>query len=132
MNINPPICFKYYKDQYEIVEIEISKLNRLKKISQLIGLTIILFSLISFFIPNLLKLNMTIENLSKLSTILFGGAFFGTINFFNKGDLMALKKRKIDLEVCLSDYDEYHQKTELEKQQLEEECNKIIQKVKGL
>jgi hypothetical protein len=127
-----PACWRLYKSELEIINTEIFRLNRLRKASQLLGLPIAALGLIALFFPNLLISNVTVDSLSKFSSILFGSVFFATINFFNKGDLVSLKKRKCDLEVFIEAYDGYEQKTDVEQKKLKDDCEKIIQKRQGL
>jgi len=128
----PPVCFLLYKGEFEITNAEISKLNRLRLASQLLGYPIAAVGLLSVLFPHLFGKEFSLDNLGKFSSIFFGGIFFASINFFNKGDLVSLKKKKMELEVFIHEYDQYAEKTAIEQQKISEECEKIIQKRKGL
>jgi|GEM_PF-1298410 len=130
--MKPPACLRLFKSELDIINTEISKLNRLKLYSQLIGLPMAMLGLLALFFPKLLSSNITIDSISKYSSVVLGGVFFATLNFFNKGDLLGLKKRKNDLEVFLEEFENYDSKIEAEKQKMHEDCDKIIQKRKGL
>jgi hypothetical protein len=125
-------CLTLYKSELNLIEKEISLLIRLRTASLLFGLPIAAISLLALLFPNVLASNITIDSLSKFYTIFFGGIFFASINLFNKGDLVNLRKRKDDLILFIGEYNDYEAKTELEKQRISDECAKIIQKRKGL
>jgi hypothetical protein len=127
-----PPCLKLYKSELNIIEKEITLLIRLRTASHVIGLPIAAFGLLSLIFPDILGSNITIDNLSKFTTVFFGGIFFASINLFNKGDLLTMRKRREDLLFFINEYKNYKEMTAAEKQKISDECKRIIEKRKGL
>ena len=127
-----PPCIKLYKIELNIIDKEISLLIKLRTAGYLIGLPLAAIALLSLIIPDFLGSSITIDNLSKFYPVFIGGIFFASINFFNKGDLVTLRKRRADLILFIDEYNDYESKTASEKQAMSDECAKIIQKRKGL
>lgn len=130
-----PVCFKLFRNELEITEKEISKLKRLQIACLVVAIPIALWARLYVTFPSIFENSKretsdVLGSISKYSSIILGGAFFGTISFFNKGNLRELKLRKVELEIFIEEYDEFVNKSEEEKAKLYQDCEVILDKRK--
>lgn len=128
----PPICLSFYETELSAVEKDFSRKKLMKILSWGVAAPLIALSAITLFFPGLLATTITIDNISKLFSLISASVFFASLNFSNKINEKDLSVRKVELEYFIKEFVDYKNLAEDKKKELNDECNILITKRKGL
>jgi hypothetical protein len=129
---NPPVCLSLYETELSAIERDFARKRLMVVFSWGIAMPLVVLSGIAIFFPGMLGSKITLDSVSKFSSMLPASLFFVSLNFSNKINEKELSVRKRELEYLISEFKGYEAFTEIQKKELNDDCEIIIKKIKGV